>query len=76
MANKVLELERKEKESYDVLHIHLRIPKRPRLLPEPTRGHLRTATRETLLAGRSLLDAVIEKVDKQPAENIAQTPAG
>lgn len=76
MENRLFQLERKEKEPYDVLHVHLRIPKRPRLLPEPTRGHLRAAVRETLLAGRSVLDAVVEKVEPQSPGDTAKTQAG
>lgn len=34
------------------------------ILPEATRGHLRTARKEVLLALRSLLDKEIERVEK------------
>ena len=66
MAEKMFEVERKAEEPYEILHLHLRIPKRRRLLPAATRDHLRAATRETLLAWRSVLDALIEKAEKQP----------
>ena len=68
MAEKMFELEQKAEEPYDVLHVHVRIPKRRRLLPDAAREHLRAAARETLLAGRSLVDVLIEKVEKQAAK--------
>lgn len=34
-----------------------------RLLPEPTYAHLRSAGREELLAVRSLVDALIDRLD-------------
>lgn len=64
MVQKIFEVEYKPEEPYDVLHIHLRVPKRPILLPAATREHLRGAVRETLLAWRSVLDACIEKTEK------------
>jgi hypothetical protein len=35
----------------------------PKGLPEPTQEHLRTASREALLALRSLLDEAIERLE-------------
>ncbi len=45
------------------------LPRRlaPRFIPADTRTHIRAARREMLMAARSLLDEVIEKVDKAPA---------
>jgi len=71
MAQKIFEVEHKTEEPYEVLHIHLRLPKRPVLLPAATREHLRGAMRETLLAWRSVLDALIEKTEK-PARTVTK----
>jgi len=40
--------------------------RRPRLLPEEFRTHMRNARKEVLLAFRSLLDAAIERTEAQP----------
>ena len=61
MANKIIEIEH-----HPGGELVLRF-KKPvfSILPEATRGHLRTARRETLLALRSLLDKEIERVEKK-----------
>ena len=60
MAEKIFEIEHHPGEE-----VILRF-KAPALsiLPEATRGHLRTAHKETLLALRSLLDKAIEQTEK------------
>lgn len=45
-----------------------------RLLPTETRGHLRNAAREQLLAVRSILDAVIARLER-PERNAKPGPA-
>jgi len=40
----------------------------PRKLPEPTREHLRTASREALLALRSLLDEAVHHLETKKGE--------
>jgi hypothetical protein len=68
MSKKLFELERHADEPFNELHVHLRIPKPPRVLPDATRGHLRAALRETLLASQSLVDALIEKIEPKPSQ--------
>jgi len=60
MPEKIFEVEYHPGEEV-VLHI-----KAPRLsfVPEATKGHLKTARKETLLAIRSLLDKAIERAEK------------
>ena len=60
MANKIFEIEHHPGEEF-VLRF-----KKPMfsILPEATRGHIRTARKETLMALRSLLDNEIERVEK------------
>ena len=41
----------------------------PRRLPEPTREHLRTASREALLALRSLLDEALSQLEKKKGKS-------
>lgn len=41
-----------------------------RLLPSETRGHLRAARREQLLAARSLLDRWIDRLEHEPPERL------
>jgi hypothetical protein len=43
-------------------------PRSFRLLPEPTRGHLKAANKELLLALRSSIDQAIEWIDRQGPE--------
>ena len=47
-------------------------PKKLRLLPQPTREHLREANKEMLLAFRSCLDAALD-VLKRPEKGEAST---
>ena len=54
--------------------------KRPRLLPSETRAHLRNATRENLLAVRSLFDVAIARSERRRSPPVsaakeARTPA-
>ena len=44
------------------------------LIPEPTRGHLRAANKELLMAFRSWLDQVIEGVEKQEGQEADHRP--
>jgi hypothetical protein len=43
------------------------------LLPEEFWAHMRSARKERLLAYRSLIDAVIERIDETPAKKKAPT---
>jgi len=56
MGERILEVERVSNEEV-VLRLKI---KRLRLLPDPTREHVRIARKELLLALRSLVDAAIE----------------
>ena len=55
MAEKILEIEREGEE------VILRFRRPDLRVPEDTRGHLRAARKETLLAIRSLIDRAIER---------------
>ncbi len=63
MPEKLFQIERKPEEHHDILHIRMPVPRRRSILPTATRGHLRAALRETLLAQRSVLDALIKKTE-------------
>jgi len=58
-----LEIEERPEGPFDVLHVALPLPRLPSLARE-TRQHLRAARRERLLALRSLLDAVIKRLEE------------
>ncbi len=75
MTKNMFEIERNAEDHYDVLHVQLRFPRRPRVLPVSTHEHLRTVLRETLLAGTSILDALVERVEKAPAKTATNIQA-
>jgi hypothetical protein len=57
MAERIFEVEHEPGEE---VVVKIRLPK----FPESTRGHLRSAHKEGLLALRSLIDAAIERAEK------------
>lgn len=58
-----LQIEERSEGPFDVLHVALPLPRLPFPAGE-ARQHLRAARRERLLALRSLLDAVIRRLEK------------
>lgn len=63
MIGRILKIERSPEGE---IVIRLR---RPKILPEEVRSHLRAARKEGLLAFRSLIDAVITRLEKaEPKE--------
>ena len=69
MSQKLFEIERREDEGAIAMHIRVPIPRPPSLLPSATQDHLRGALRETLLAQRSILNALIERAETGRAPN-------
>ena len=59
MTEKILEIEHHPGEE---IVLRFKVP-RLSIVPEATRGHLRTARKEVLLALRSLLDKAIERAE-------------
>lgn len=57
---KRVEFERQEGERFDILRLNLRIPKVP--LPKETRRHMRNAESEMLLAARTIVDELAERL--------------
>ena len=58
----MVEYERQTGEGFDILHFSLKVPK-PRL-PEETGHHLRSAESEMLLAARTLIDELVERLGR------------
>ena len=50
---------------YDMLHVRVRVPK---ILPEESERHVRSAGREMLLAARSIFDELIERLEEKPKQ--------
>ena len=50
---------------YDMLHVRVRGPK---ILPEESERHVRSAGREMLLAARSIFDELIERLEEKPKQ--------
>ncbi len=57
---KRVEFEREKGERFDTLHFRLRVPKLG--LPEETGSHVKSAEREMLLALRTLVDELVERL--------------
>ena len=57
---KRVEFERQEGEHFDTLHLSLRVPKLG--LPKETGKHLRSAESEMLLAARTIIDELVERL--------------
>jgi hypothetical protein len=75
---KRVEFEREPGEDFDTLRFSLRVPK-PKL-PEETGSHFRSAEREMLLAARTLIDELVERMGRYgtkgaSAKDTSQEPA-
>ncbi|MDI6814896.1 MAG: hypothetical protein QMC90_02270 [Dehalococcoidales bacterium] len=57
---KCVEFERQEGERFDILRFSLRVPKLG--LPKETGKHLRSAESEMLLAARTIIDELVERL--------------
>ena len=57
---KRVEFERQEGKHFDILRLNLRVPKPT--LPEETRKHMRSAETEMLLAARTIIDELVERL--------------
>jgi hypothetical protein len=60
--SKIIGFERKRGEDSDTLHFSLKVPKLP--ISEGTREHIRTAESEALLAARTLIDELADRLGK------------
>ncbi len=62
---KFIEVEERPGEEYDYLHFRIPVPRE--IMPPETQEHMRAATREVLLAFRSLIDEAIKRTEPRPA---------
>ncbi|RLC72481.1 MAG: hypothetical protein DRI26_02900 [Chloroflexi bacterium] len=70
---KRIEVEREKGKEYDMLHVRVRVPK---ILPEESERHVRSAGREMLLAARSIFDELIERLEEKPGQGLNQVSQG